>query len=169
MSLEMTSYPSAIHDLTNILRQHEIDMRKDEFHSIYNKVLGHWFSPKAAYIVKPQILYKDRKPEFVITSVAVLERAVLLVVKLKHPHVDNNNGRLRARRELTEYMEQALDYTSYDMVYGLAGVGLMWSVTRLTRAGSPNPVVVQDWRMDITSKWAYHRFSHIVQEMASAL
>jgi hypothetical protein len=161
----MTSYPLAIHDLANILRQLGIDAREDEFHGIYNEILVHWFSPNAGYIVTPQILYKDGKPEFVITSVAGLEQAVLLVVELKRPGAGNKR---RARRDLTEYMERALDFTSYDTVYGLVGVGLMWSVTRLTRAGPPNPVVIQNWRMDITADWAYHRFSQIVQEMASS-
>lgn len=136
----------------------EID--EDNFHATYNAVLHQWFSTSLGYLIDPTEVDDDGIPEYVVVKHAP-GKGNVLIVELKRPSMFNAMGKHQVLDELRDYIEDSFDFTEYDAIYGLGGIGLGWTVCKMMKSGLPEPTIVQNWAVNITSNRCYDLFGTI--------
>jgi hypothetical protein len=84
-----------------------------------------------------------------------------MIVELKRPDTLRTGGKQEALADVQYYTERRFVDTCHGFMYGLAGVGLTWSVWRMDRGHVATPTNIQAWRGSITSDVSYRRFQNI--------
>ena len=102
---------------------------------------------------------KSRKPEYFVVRHANGARDPIMVVEIKRPNTLHTGGKDEARRDIQHYMGGRFRETGLDVMYGLSGVGLWWSVWKMER-GSTTMTNVQ-WRGSVASDFSHRRFERV--------
>src|SRR5258705_7015558 len=137
-----------------------VDAVEDKFYGLYNAILNHWFTTSHGYIIEAQVLGHGGKPEYFVIRHANGTRNPVMVVEIKRPNSLHTGGKDIAVQEIQGYMRRRFQDTSLDVMYGLAGVGLCWSVWKMER-GSATMVNVQQWRRSVASDVSHRRFERV--------
>jgi hypothetical protein len=60
-------------------------------------------------------------------------------------------------------MEKQLD--ECETIYGIAGIGLHWTVCQMKRTGGPEPMMVVDWQDNISNDASYRVLESFVHHL----
>jgi len=87
--------------------------------------------PRDGYIIEAQVLGPGGKPEYIVVRHTRHGRNPVMIVELKRPDTLRTGGKQEALADVQYYTERRFVDTCHDFMYGLAGVGLTWSVWRM--------------------------------------
>ncbi|KAG8959979.1 hypothetical protein FRC03_007243 [Tulasnella sp. 419] len=126
----------------------------DNANMLWNAILNHHFPSYKGYGIAFDIpKVRSAAENFLRVKLAREKDSVVVVVALRRAGDNEEMGRKVLHHELVESMEKELDNTDFDIIYGVAGVGLSSSVVMVVKGGHPE--IVQDWISDSTSEAAY--------------
>jgi len=136
-----------------------VDAVEAKFYGLYNTILSHWFTSGDGYIVEAQVQGPGRTPYFVVRHTNS-SRDPTMVVRIERPNTLHTGGKAAAFEDIKWYMHRRFQETGLDVMYGLAGVGLWWSVWKMER-GSATVTNIQQWRGSVASDTSYGRFQRV--------
>jgi hypothetical protein len=134
---------------------------ENKLYGLYDSILAHWFTPDDGYIIEAQVLGPGGKPEYIAIHHTHHSRNPVMIVELKCPDTLRTGGKQGALADVQYYTERRFVDTCHDFIYGLAGVGLTWSVWRMDQGHVATPTNIQAWRGSITSDVSYRRFQNV--------
>lgn len=97
------------------------------------------------------------KPEYMVARHAGGNRNPLLIVELKRPCKWNASG----RRAVLGQLRRGFRST----IYGLAGIGLHWTVISMRKDGPAVSENVLRWRADISGNISHNSFRDIIEPL----
>jgi hypothetical protein len=158
------SYNETIHAERIYVESLGPNVTKDNFHGLYNTILGHWFSASNRYMIHYQSLTPGAMSKSIILRQVrrlhgIIGHDHILIINLKRPSQWTAAGRQMVMDELADYIGGGqFDHTQHNTIYGMGAIGLHWMVCKMQRSGDCQPSLVVDWQDDITSDTSYAEF-----------
>jgi hypothetical protein len=138
---------------------------EDQLRALYFAILSSWFPVSRGYLIGRQSLIPQGKPEFIVVRPTGDFRNPVFVMKLKRPSKWGETGRDEVMHQLTQYIKDRFDFTRYETIYGLAGIGLHWMVCRVQKSGERQHSLVLDWQDNVASDASYASFRAIADHV----
>ena|ERR1700734_1103442 len=91
--------------------------------------------PNDGYIIEAQVLGPEGKSEYIIIQHVNHSQNLVMIMELKHPNMLHTGSEQATLMDIQDYVEQRFVDTCHNVLYGLAGVGITWSVWKMERGG----------------------------------
>lgn len=146
------SYNQTIKDEAQYIDDLGPSANEDNLSGIYRGILSHWFPLSRGYILD------HREGKIMIRHGGF--RNPLIMLGLKRPSNWTLARKDMVWEDLQTYIEGQFEFTEYNTIYGIEGIGLHWMVFRMERSGG-QPTLVLDWQDNVASDTSYTHFQTI--------
>jgi hypothetical protein len=133
---------------------------EDKFRATYIGILVQWFPASIGLMLDYQMSEDGERREYIVVrpDPNTNQRNAVLILKLEPPVNWNEVGKQEVAGQLQRMVQDKLEATQFDTVFGLGAIGLHWMACKMTKTGGPVPEVVVDWQDDVTSDESYDVF-----------